>query len=73
MFAIRTAANEYPHKMTRINEYWQTDFTYIKIIGWGWYYLTIILDDYSRKVLAWKLCTQMDSRGSDFDSEYGPL
>jgi len=38
---------------------WQTDFTYIKIIGWGWYYLPTILDDYSRYFVAWKLCTTM--------------
>ena len=38
---------------------WQTDFTYIKIVGWGWYYLSTILDDYSRYVVAWKLCTTM--------------
>jgi putative transposase len=58
-YAIQTAANEYQHQTTRINELWQTDFTYFKIIGWGWYYLSTILDDYSRKILAWKLCTQM--------------
>jgi transposase InsO family protein len=33
---------------------WQTDFTYIKIVGWGWYYLSTILDDFSRYVVAWK-------------------
>ena len=38
---------------------WQTDFTYLKIIGWGWYYLSTILDDYSRYIIAWKLCTTM--------------
>jgi len=38
---------------------WQTDFTYIKIIGRGWYYLSTILDDYLRYVAAWKLCTTM--------------
>jgi putative transposase len=38
---------------------WQTDFTYCKIIGWGWYYLAKILDDYSRFILAWRLCTTM--------------
>lgn len=58
-YAIQTAAGEYKNKTTRINELWQTDFTYFKIVGWGWYYLSTILDDYSRKILAWKLCTQM--------------
>ena len=37
----------------------QTDFTDFKIIGWGWYYLSTILDDYSRYIIAWKLCTNM--------------
>ena len=34
-------------------------FTYFKIIGWGWFYLSTILDDYSRYIIAWKLCTTM--------------
>jgi putative transposase len=38
---------------------WQTDFTYFKITGWGWYYLGSVLDDYSRYVIAWKLFTTM--------------
>lgn len=38
---------------------WQTDFTYFKIVGWGWYYLSTILDDYSRYIIAWKLFTTM--------------
>ena len=38
---------------------WQTDFTYFKIIGWGWMYLSTILDDYSRYIIAWKLCSTM--------------
>ena len=37
----------------------QTDFTYLKVIGWGWFYLSTILDDYSRYIIAWKLCTTM--------------
>ena len=38
---------------------WQTDFTYLKVIGWGWFYLSTILDDYSRYVVGWKLCGNM--------------
>ncbi len=40
----------------------QTDFTYLKVIGWGWFYLSTILDDYSRYIIAWKLCTTMKAR-----------
>ena len=42
-----------------MNELWQTDFTYFKIQGWGWYYLSTVLDDYSRYILAWKLTATM--------------
>jgi putative transposase len=38
---------------------WQADFTYFKIIGWGWMYLSTVLDDFSRYIIAWKLCTNM--------------
>ena len=53
------AADEFHEKTTRPNELWQTDFTYLKVIGWGWFYLSTILDDYSRYIVAWKLCTTM--------------
>ena len=53
------AADEFRDKTTRPNELWQTDFTYLKVIGWGWFYLSTILDDYSRYIIAWKLCTSM--------------
>ena len=56
------AASEFKDKTTGINQMWQTDFTYLKIIGWGWMYLSTILDDFSRYVIAWKLCTSMTSR-----------
>jgi putative transposase len=53
------AADEFRDKTTRPNELWQTDFTYLKVIGWGWFYLSTILDDHSRYIIAWKLCTTM--------------
>ena len=58
-FVVIKAADEFRDKTTTINQMWQTDFTYIKIIGWGWFYLSTILDDFSRYVIAWKLCTTM--------------
>ena len=62
-YVVIKAAEEFKEKTTAINQMWQTDFTYFKIIGWGWYYLSTILDDYSRYIIAWKLCSTM--RASD--------
>jgi transposase InsO family protein len=58
-FIVIKAADEFRDKTTAINQLWQTDFTYLKVIGWGWFYLSTILDDYSRYIIAWKLCTTM--------------
>ena len=58
-FIVIKAANEFKDKTTAINQLWQTDFTYLKVLGWGWFYLSTILDDYSRYIVSWKLCTNM--------------
>ncbi len=58
-FIVIKAAKEFSDKTSTPNEIWQTDFTYFKIIGWGWLYLSTILDDFSRYIIAWKLCTTM--------------
>ena len=58
-FVVIKAANEFKDKTTAPNQMWQTDFTYLKVIGWGWFYLSTILDDFSRYIIAWKLCTTM--------------
>jgi len=60
-FIVIKAANEFKDKTTAPNEMWQTDFTYLKVIGWGWFYLSTVLDDYSRYIIAWKLCTTMQA------------
>jgi len=58
-FIVIKAADEFRDKTVRPNQLWQTDFTYLKVIGWGYFYLSTILDDYSRYIIAWKLCTNM--------------
>ena len=58
-FITMKAADEFKNKTTAPNQLWQTDFTYLKVTGWGWFYLSTILDDFSRYIIAWKLCTTM--------------
>ena len=59
VFVVIKAADEFHDKTTAPNQLWQTNFTYFKVIGWGWFYLSTILDDFSRYIIAWKLCTTM--------------
>ncbi len=45
--------------ITRANQVWSIDLTYIRLID-GFVYLTAIIDWYSRKILAWDLSLTMD-------------
>ena len=54
-YILMQANDRFEHPTRRRNELWQADFTYLPVVGWGWYYLSTVLDDYSRKILAWKL------------------
>ncbi len=54
-YILMQAGDRFQHPTRRRNELWQTDFTYLPVVGWGWYYLSTVLDDYSRKILAWTL------------------
>ena len=38
---------------------WQTDFTYFRIVGWGWYFLSTVIDNFSRYIVHWELCESM--------------
>src|SRR6202165_1748576 len=58
-FILMKAADTFAHPTSAPNQLWQTDFTYLRVIGWGWFYLSTVLDDFSRYILAWKLCTTM--------------
>ena len=60
-YILMVAADKFSHPTTRVNELWQTDFTYCKVIGWGWYYLSSVLDDFSRFIIAWRLCVTMSA------------
>ena len=61
-YVVIKAAEEFHTKTTAVNQLWQTDFTYFKLIGWGWVYLSTILDDYSRYIVSWRLCTTMKAQ-----------
>src|SRR4029078_1844690 len=50
-FIVIKAADEFKDKTTAPNQLWQTDFTYLKVTGWGWFYLSTILDDFSRYII----------------------
>jgi len=60
-YILIQAGDKFQSPTIRVNEMWQTDFTYFKIVGWGWYYLSTVLDDYSRFIVAWRLCTSMSA------------
>jgi len=60
-YIVMAASDKFKNPTTRINEMWQTDFTYFKVIGWGWFFLSTVLDDYSRRILSWKLFTTMNA------------
>ena len=58
---VMAAADEFKDKPWYVHQQWQTDFTYFKVIGWGWYYLATVMDDYSRYIISWELCKNMES------------
>ena len=61
-YIVMKAAGEFKDKTMAPNQLWQTDFTYLKVIGWGWFYLSTVLDDFSRYIIAWKLCATMKAQ-----------
>jgi transposase InsO family protein len=56
-----SAANEYHTKTTRSHQMWATDVSYFRVVGWGYYYLVTVMDDYSRFILSWKLQKDMSA------------
>jgi putative transposase len=60
-YILMEAADRFQHSTARVNEMWHTDFTYCKVVGWGWYYLSSVLDDFWRFIIAWRHCTTMSA------------
>ena len=44
-FIVIKAADVFKDKTTAPNQRWQTDFTYLKVIGWGSFYLSTVLEN----------------------------
>jgi len=60
-YIVISAGEKFEHQTRRVHEMWQTDFTYFKVVGWGWFYLSTVLDDFSRYIVTWKLRTSMST------------
>ena len=59
VYTVLSAADKFSQPTRKVNELWQTDFTYLKVIQWGWYYLSSVMDDYSRYIISWDLFKSM--------------
>ena len=55
------AGKEYHRKTTGSHQMWATDASYFRVVGWGYYYMVTVMDDYSRFILAHRLQRDMTS------------
>ena len=59
---MRLAAGKECHrKTTGPHQMWATDASCFRVVGWGYYYLVAVMDDYSRFILAHRLQRDMTS------------
>ena len=64
-FEVITVKDKFENPTKRVNEMWQTDFTQFLVVDWGWYYLSTVLDDYSRYILSYTLSTTMKAQDAE--------
>jgi transposase InsO family protein len=70
-YIVIKAAEEFRKKTAAPNQLWQTNFTYLKITGWGWYYLSTVLDDFSRFIVAHGLVQPQQLAATPHDAQHG--
>ena len=63
---IRARFAQHPNRLwgtrvTRPNQVWVGDITYLRVRG-GWRYLAIVMDQYSRRIVAWTLTRHRTTR-----------
>ena len=59
---MRLAAGKECHrKTTGPQQMWATDASSFRVVGWGYYYMVTVMDDYSRFILAHRLQRDMTS------------
>ena len=68
VFQVVSASDRFKDPSLRVNELRQTGFMQFKVVGWGWYYLCTVPDDFSRYILSWKLTTTMST--TDVQDQY---
>jgi putative transposase len=67
---IRARFAQHPNRLwgthvTRGNQVWVGDITYLRV-GGGWRYLAIVMDQYSRRLLAWTLTRRRTARETGY-------
>lgn len=67
---LLSASSEFKEQPCFVHQTWQTDFTYFKVVGQGWYYLSTILDDFRPLYYSLRAVQDHDLRGGG--KKYGP-
>ncbi|MEE3004267.1 MAG: DDE-type integrase/transposase/recombinase [Chloroflexota bacterium] len=55
------AGKEYQRETSGPRQVWATGASYFRVVGWGYYHMVTVMDDYSRFILAWKPRLDMTS------------
>lgn len=58
-FLVLTPAEASRITTTSKHQLWHTYFCYFKTLGWEWYYLSMVIDDYSRYIIKWQLFMEL--------------